>query len=45
MPIVIASPDSAISQNFMTLASTVALKVAGAILARPKKSPRLAVIR
>ena len=45
VPIVIASPDSAISQNFMTLASTVALKVAGAILARPKKSPRLAVIR
>ena len=45
VPIVIASPDAAVSQSFMTLASTVALKVAGAILAKPKKSPRLAVIR
>ncbi|HVV82871.1 MAG TPA: iron-sulfur cluster carrier protein ApbC [Kofleriaceae bacterium] len=45
VPIVIAAPDSAIAQSFMTLASNVALKVAGAVLAKPKRSPRLAVIR
>ncbi len=45
VPIVIASPDSAISQNFMTLASTVALKIAAGILSKPKRAPRLAVIR
>ena len=45
VPIVIASPDSAVSQGFMQLASTVALKLATAVLARPKKSPRLAVIK
>ncbi|MBE7453177.1 MAG: Mrp/NBP35 family ATP-binding protein [Kofleriaceae bacterium] len=45
VPIVVASPDSAISQNFMELASTVALRIATTVLARPKRNPRLAVIR
>ena len=45
VPIVIASPDSAVSQGFMQLASTVALKMAATVLAKPKKSPRLAVIK
>lgn len=45
VPIVVANPDAAISQGFMQLASTVALKVAAGILAKPKRSPRLAVIR
>jgi|JI10StandDraft_1071094.scaffolds.fasta_scaffold04381_15 ATP-binding protein involved in chromosome partitioning len=45
VPIVAANPDSAVSQGFMQLASTVALKVAATILAKPKRSPRLAVIR
>jgi len=45
VPIVVASPDSAISQGFMELASAVALKVAAGVLGKPKRSPRLAVIR
>ena len=45
VPIVIASPDSAVSQGFMQLASTVALKMAATVLGKPKKSPRLAVIK
>src|SRR5439155_16590004 len=45
VPIVVASPDSEISRSFMTLASTVALKVAAQVLAKPKRSPRLAVIK
>lgn len=45
VPIVAANPDAAVSQGFMQLASTVALKIAATILAKPKRSPRLAVIR
>ena len=45
VPIVVANPDAAISQGFMTLASTVALKVAATVLGKPKRSPRLSVIK
>ncbi len=45
VPIVIASPDSDNAQRFMQLATKVALKLAGNILAKPKRSPRLAVIK
>ena len=45
VPIVIASPDAAISQGFMTLASRVAIKLAATVLAKPKRSSRLAVIK
>jgi ATP-binding protein involved in chromosome partitioning len=45
VPIVLASPDSDNAQRFMDLASKTALKIAGAILAKPKRSPRLAVIK
>jgi ATP-binding protein involved in chromosome partitioning len=45
VPITIASPDSDNAQRFMQLATKVAVKVAGAVLAKPKRSPRLAVIK
>lgn len=45
VPIVIASPDSAVSQGFMQLASRVALKMAATVLGKPKRSSRLAVIK
>ena len=45
VPIVMASPDSENAQRFMDLASKAALKIAGTVLAKPKRSPRLAVIK
>ena len=45
VPIVVASPDSENAQRFMNLASAMAIKVAGAVLSKPKRSPRLAVIK
>ena len=45
MPIVESMPDSAHSQTFMEIASRAALKIAGNILSKPRRSPRLAVIR
>ncbi len=45
VPVVIASPDSENAQTFMDIASKAALKVAANVLSKPKKSPRLAVIR
>lgn len=45
MPIVESLPDSAHSQTFMDVASKAALKIAGNILSKPRRSPRLAVIR
>jgi ATP-binding protein involved in chromosome partitioning len=45
IPIVIASPDSENAQRFMTLATATAMKLAGNVLAKPKRSPRLAVIK
>jgi ATP-binding protein involved in chromosome partitioning len=45
VPIVIASPDSDNAQRFMQLASKTAIKVAANILSKPKRTPRLAVIK
>ncbi len=45
VPIVAASPDSENAQRFMELASRAALKIAGNVLSKPKRSPRLAVIK
>ncbi len=45
VPIVAASPDSDNAQRFMQLATKVALAIAGNVLAKPKRSPRLAVIK
>ncbi|HEU0034182.1 MAG TPA: Mrp/NBP35 family ATP-binding protein [Kofleriaceae bacterium] len=45
VPITIASPDSDNAQRFMQLATKTALKVAANVLSKPKRSPRLAVIK
>ncbi len=45
VPIVVSSPDSENAQRFMDLATRAALKVAGNVLSKPKRSPRLAVIK
>jgi ATP-binding protein involved in chromosome partitioning len=45
VPITIASPDSDNAQRFMQLATKTALKVASNVLSKPKRSPRLAVIK
>jgi ATP-binding protein involved in chromosome partitioning len=45
VPIVLASPDSENAARFMGLASAAALKIAGNVLSKPKRSPRLAVIK
>ncbi len=45
VPVVVAAPDSENAQTFMSIASQAALKVASNVLSKPKKSPRLAVIR
>jgi ATP-binding protein involved in chromosome partitioning len=45
VPIVISTPDSEHTRTFMDIATRAAVRIAQPILARPKKSPRLAVIR
>ncbi|HWU88356.1 MAG TPA: iron-sulfur cluster carrier protein ApbC [Kofleriaceae bacterium] len=45
VPIVVASPDSENANRFMQLATAVAIKVAANVLSKPKRSPRLAVIK
>jgi ATP-binding protein involved in chromosome partitioning len=45
VPVIIASPDSENAQIFMDIASKAALSVAKAVLSKPKRSPRLAVIK
>ncbi len=45
VPIVVASPDSENANRFMNIASAAALKVAANVLSKPKRSPRLAVIK
>jgi len=45
VPIVVASPDSENANRFMSLATAMAIKVAGNVLSKPKRSPRLAVIK
>ena len=45
VPIVVASPDSENAQRFMDLATRAALGIAANVLSKPKRSPRLAVIK
>jgi len=45
VPIVAASPDSENAQRFMDIATQAALAVAAGVLSKPKRSPRLAVIK
>lgn len=45
VPIVVASPDSENAHRFMNLATSMAIKVAKGVLSKPKRSPRLAVIK
>jgi ATP-binding protein involved in chromosome partitioning len=45
VPVVIAAPDSENAQRFADVATRAALKIAGNVLSKPKRSPRLAVIR
>jgi ATP-binding protein involved in chromosome partitioning len=45
VPVIIASPDSENAQRFMELATKAALGVAKNVLSKPKRSPRLAVIK
>jgi ATP-binding protein involved in chromosome partitioning len=45
VPIVVANPDSEISRRFMDLATAAAMKIAASVLGKPKRSPRLAVIK
>jgi ATP-binding protein involved in chromosome partitioning len=45
VPLVIASPDSENAQRFMDLATKTAMEIAKNVLSKPKRSPRLAVIK
>ncbi len=45
VPIVVSSPDSENAQRFMAIATAAAMKVAANVLGKPKRSPRLAVIK
>jgi ATP-binding protein involved in chromosome partitioning len=45
VPVVVASPDSENAKRFMDLAVAVAAKVAKNVLSKPKRSPRLSVIK
>jgi ATP-binding protein involved in chromosome partitioning len=45
VPVVIASPDSENAKLFMDLATRTAVEIAKRVLSKPKRSPRLAVIK
>ena len=45
VPVVISSPDSENAARFMDLATKAALEIARGVLSKPKRSPRLAVIK
>jgi ATP-binding protein involved in chromosome partitioning len=45
VPVVVASPDSENANRFIELAQKVALSIAGNVLSKPKKLPRLSVIK
>ncbi len=45
VPVIVASPDSENALRFMDIASKTALAVAKNVLSKPKRSPRLAVIK
>ena len=41
----ISSPDSENAQRFMDLATATAIEIARGVLSKPKRSPRLAIIK
>ena len=45
VPIIVSSPDSENALRFMDIATKAALKIAGNVLSKPKRSSRLAVIK
>jgi len=45
VPVVVASPDSENAARFMDIATKAAMAVAKNVLSKPKRSPRLAVIK
>ncbi|MEZ4367981.1 MAG: P-loop NTPase [Kofleriaceae bacterium] len=45
VPVVVAAPDSENARIFLDVAEKAALKIAAAILSKPKRGPRLAVIK
>jgi len=45
VPIVVAAPDSENAQRFMDIATKTAIEIAKRVLSKPKRSPRLAVIK
>ncbi len=45
VPIIASSPDSENALRFMDIATKTAIKIAGNVLSKPKRSPRLAVIK
>lgn len=45
VPIIASSPDSEHAARFMDIATKAALKVAAGVLSKPKRSPRLSVIK
>ena len=45
VPVIIASPDSENAQRFMDIATRAALVIAKAVLGKPKRTPRLPVIK
>jgi ATP-binding protein involved in chromosome partitioning len=45
VPVILAAPDSENANRFMLLAERTAMRVAAGVLSKPKRSPRLAVIK
>jgi ATP-binding protein involved in chromosome partitioning len=45
VPVILAAPDSENANRFMQLAERTAMKIAANILSKPRRSPRLAVIK
>jgi ATP-binding protein involved in chromosome partitioning len=45
VPVIVSSPDSENAKIFMDLATRAALEIARSVLSKPKRSPRLAVIK
>ncbi len=45
VPIIASSPDSENAMRFMDIATKTAIKIASNVLSKPKRSPRLAVIK
>ena len=43
--VVLSSPDSENAQRFMDIATRTALEIAKGVLSKPKRAPRLAVIK